>query len=190
MFKYFKKPRFKIKCWTPQVCPRKQADSANSLKLNSCSTPPICRGLRILEFKYDFLGIHDYVFGLSFFLTLDIQNDCFKGRQTIHKLQKLWANSIQANCDRRWSSRPSSSLSLEEVVVYLYRRVLWPSIFLIFIMWMNWKTLQPAIFLVGDWSHVLGSTQLVNHVLGSRALERGTVTTEQVQLGIRVKVQL
>ena len=32
--------------------------------------------------------------------------------------------------------------------------------------------------------------QLVSYVLGSRALKRGTVTTEQVQLGIGVKVQL
>ena len=32
--------------------------------------------------------------------------------------------------------------------------------------------------------------QLVSHVLGSRALKRGTVTTEQVQLGIGIKVQL
>ena len=35
-----------------------------------------------------------------------------------------------------------------------------------------------------------GSVQLVNHVLGSRASKRGTVTTEQVQLGIGVRVQL
>ena len=41
----------------------------------------------------------------------------------MHKLQKHWANSVQANCDRRWSSCPSSSLSLEEVVVYLHHRV-------------------------------------------------------------------
>ena len=32
--------------------------------------------------------------------------------------------------------------------------------------------------------------QLVSHVLGSRASKRETVTTEQVQLGIRVRVQL
>ena len=32
--------------------------------------------------------------------------------------------------------------------------------------------------------------KLVSHVLGSRASERGIVTTEQVQLGIRVGVQL
>ena len=31
---------------------------------------------------------------------------------------------------------------------------------------------------------------MVSHVLGSRASERGTVTVEQVQLGIGVKVQL
>ena len=47
---------------------------------------------------------------------------------------------------------------------------------------------QPS--LVGDWSHVLGSTQLVSHVLESRASKGEIVTTEQVQLGIEVKVQL
>ena len=31
---------------------------------------------------------------------------------------------------------------------------------------------------------------MVSHVLGNRASERGTVTTEQVQLGIGVRVQL
>ena len=40
--------------------------------LDSCSTPPICQGLRILEFKYDFPRICEYVFGPSFLLTLDI----------------------------------------------------------------------------------------------------------------------
>ena len=40
--------------------------------LNCFSTPPIYRGLRILEFKSDFHGIREYVFGSSFLLTLDI----------------------------------------------------------------------------------------------------------------------
>ena len=40
--------------------------------LDSYSTPPICQGLRILEFKYDFLRIREYVFGPSFLLTLVI----------------------------------------------------------------------------------------------------------------------
>ena len=35
-----------------------------------------------------------------------------------------------------------------------------------------------------------GIVQLVSHVLGSHALERETVTTEQVRLGIGVRVQL
>ena len=47
---------------------------------------------------------------------------------------------------------------------------------------------QPS--LVGDWSHILGSVQLVSHVLESRASKGGTVITEQVQLGIGVRVQL
>ena len=47
---------------------------------------------------------------------------------------------------------------------------------------------QPS--LVGDWSRVLGSSQLISNVLGSRASKEGTVTTEQVQLGIGVRVQL
>ena len=80
--------------------------------------------------------------------------------------------------------------SCEEVAVYVHLWVLWPSIFLIFIVWMNWRTLQPTTFLVGDWNRILGSVQLVSHVLGSRASKRGTVTTEQVQLGIGVRIQL
>ena len=44
--------------------------------------------------------------------------------------------------------------------------------------------------LVSDWSRVLGSAQLVSHILGSRASKGEIVTTEQVQLGIGVRVQL
>ena len=35
-----------------------------------------------------------------------------------------------------------------------------------------------------------GIRATVSHVLGSRASERGTITTEQVRLGIGVRVQL
>ena len=35
-----------------------------------------------------------------------------------------------------------------------------------------------------------GIRSIVSHVLGSRASERGTVTTEQVRMGIEVRVQL
>ena len=44
--------------------------------------------------------------------------------------------------------------------------------------------------LVGDWSHILGSAQLVSHVFGSRASKGEIVTTEKVQLGIGVRDQL
>ena len=36
----------------------------------------------------------------------------------------------------------------------------------------------------------IGIRATISHVLGSRALERETVTTEQVRLGIEVRVQL
>ena len=47
---------------------------------------------------------------------------------------------------------------------------------------------QPS--LIGDWSYVLGSTQLDSHLLRSRASKGKIVTTEQVQLGIGIRVQL
>ena len=40
--------------------------------VHTCSTPPICRGLRISDFNSDFLGIREFVYGPSFLLTLDI----------------------------------------------------------------------------------------------------------------------
>ena len=40
--------------------------------VDSFLTPPICRGLRISEFNFDFLRICEFVFGPSFLLTLDI----------------------------------------------------------------------------------------------------------------------
>ena len=49
---------------------------------------------------------------------------------------------------------------------------------------------SQQIFLVGDWSCVLGSAQLVSQVLGSRVSKGKIVTTEPVQLGIGVRVQL
>ena len=47
---------------------------------------------------------------------------------------------------------------------------------------------QPS--LAGDWSRVCESVQLVNHVLGSCPSKGEIVSTEQVQLGIGVRVQL
>ena len=49
---------------------------------------------------------------------------------------------------------------------------------------------SQQLSLVGDWSCILGFAQLVSHVLGSYASKEEIVTTEQVQLGIGVRVQL
>ena len=89
--------------------------------------------------------IRFYVFGLSFLLTLDIQKDFFKGRQSVHMLHKYWAKFVQAICNQRQSFALIHH-SCEEVAVYVHLRVLWPSIFLIFIVGMNWRTLQPTTF--------------------------------------------
>ena len=57
-------------------------------------------------------------------------------------------------------------------------------------MWWIEKLWSQQPSLVGDWSHVLGSAQLVSHVLGAVYWKWEIVTTEQVQLGIEIKVQL
>ena len=40
--------------------------------VDTCSTPPIWRGLRISDFNSDFLGIRETVYRYSFLLILDI----------------------------------------------------------------------------------------------------------------------
>ena len=69
-FKYFKKPRFKIKS-VQEIKQECKFIKARQL-VDSFSTPPICRGLRISESNSDFLGIRESVYGSSFLLTLDI----------------------------------------------------------------------------------------------------------------------
>ena len=54
-----------------------------------------------------------------------------------------------------------------EVAMFVHHRVLWPSIFWIFIVWWIEKLCNQQHSLVGDWSCVLGSAQLVSHVLGA-----------------------
>ena len=49
---------------------------------------------------------------------------------------------------------------------------------------------NQQLFLVNDWSCVLGFAQLVSHVLGSRTSKGEIVTTKQVQLGFGIRVQL
>ena len=96
----------------------------------------------------------------SFLTTLDIYKDYFKGRLT-------WCKGfIDAYCGRRQFTLVH--LSLEEVTTFVRRRVLWPRNFLIFIVWMNWRTLHPTSFSSWCVSHILGSVhRLVSHVRGA-----------------------
>ena len=61
---------------------------------------------------------------------------------------------------------------------------------MIFIVWWTEELYSQQPSLVGDWSHVLRFAQLVSHVLGAVHWKWEIVTTEQIQLGIGVKVQL
>ena len=74
-FKYFKKPRFKIKVEAfKSVQEIKQECKFIKTRqlVDSFLTPLICRGLRISEFNSDFFGICESVYGPSFLLILDI----------------------------------------------------------------------------------------------------------------------
>ena len=100
-------------------------------------------------FKFDFMYINVYLYRVSFLTVLDA----------------IWCKGIiHEYCDQ-WHALVH--LSLEEVAAFVRRRVLWPRSFLIFIMWMNCKTLQPTSFLSWCVDHVLGSMhRLVSHILG------------------------
>ena len=96
---------------------------------------------------------------------------------------------LQAYYDRRQFSLVHHSL--EETAVFVRRRVLWPMSFLIFIVWMNWRTFQPTSFSSWCVSHVFGFVhRLVSHVLGAVHWKQEIVTTLQVQLCIGVRVQM
>ena len=100
-------------------------------------------------FKFDFMYIHVYLYRVSFLTALDA----------------TWCKGIiHEYCDQKHAL---VHLSLEEVAAFVRRRVLWPRSFLIFIVWMNCKTLQPISFLSWCVDHVLGSMhRLVSHILG------------------------
>ena len=87
-----------------------------------------------------------YMFELSFLTTLNIYKDYFKGRQRLHKckaklcLCKLWLKIEFALV----------YLSLEETTVFVHLRVLWPSNFMIFIVWWTEELCSQHPFQVGD----------------------------------------
>ena len=129
------------------------------------------------------------MFGLSFLTTLDIYKDYFKGRRRWHKLHKCWAKFCSS---KLWLETEFAlvHLSYEEAAMFVHRRVLWSRSFLIFIVWWTEELCNQQPSLVGDWSRVLGSAQLVSHELGVEYWKWEIVTTEQVQLSIGVRIQL
>ena len=113
-------------------------------------------------FRSVFHAYPSYVFSFSFLITLDIYKDYFKGRLNgCNLMQKFHASIL-------WlETYALVHLSLEEVTAFVRNRILWPRNFLIFIVWINWRTLQPTSFLSWCVSHVLGSVhRLVSHILG------------------------
>ena len=79
-----------------------------------------------------------YVFRFSFLTILDIYKNYFKGRRKVVELVvtcMLWPETIY----------PSSSFSWRSCCICT-PKVLWPKSFLIFIVWMNRRTLQPTSF--------------------------------------------
>ena len=132
--------------------------------LDSCSIDNL--SIEIYEnhfFKSDFTHICVYLFRLSFLKTLNIYKDYFKGRLTwCNLMQRFYASIL-------WPKTYALvHFSLKKAAAFVCRRVLWPRSFLIFIVWMNWRTLQLTSISSSCVSHVLGSVhQLVSPVLGA-----------------------
>ena len=129
------------------------------------------------------------MFRLSFLTTLDIYKNYFKDRQRWHKLHKCWAKFCLS---KLWLETKFVLIhhSCEEATMFVHRRVLWPRSFAIFIVWWIEELCSQRPSLFGGWSRVLRSVQLVSHILGAVHWIEAIVTTEQVQLGIGVRVQL
>ena len=100
-------------------------------------------------FKSVFHPISNYTFGLSFLTTLDKYKDYFKSHQRWHKLHKCWAKFCSS---KLWPEIEFVlvHLSCEEADVFVHCRVLWPSNFMIFIVWWTEKLCSQHPSLVGD----------------------------------------
>ena len=71
-------------------------------------------------FSSDFHPIRGYMFRLSFFTTLNIYKDCFKGYQRLHKCEAKFCSC------KLWSETEFVivHLSLKEAIMFVHRRVL------------------------------------------------------------------
>ena len=92
----------------------------------------IYRGLWNSIFQADFHPIRECMFRLSFFTILNIYKDYFESRK---RLQKLHKSTIPQVWRKVWPETYFAliHLSLEEAAIFVHRRVLWPSNFMIFI---------------------------------------------------------
>ena len=112
----------------------------------------------ILISRSVFHAYPSYLCRVPFLITLNIYKDYFKGRLR-------WCNLMQSDYSLKlWPKTicPSSSFPWRSCYVCA------PRSFWIFIIWMNWRTLQLTSFSSWCVSHVLRSIhQLVSHVLGA-----------------------
>ena len=119
------------------------------------------------EFQHRLLDL----FRVSFFTTLDIYKAYFK-RRHIPK------------------QRPRNLFSLLEAIAFVSHRVLQPSASKSSLL-IKRRTLQLTTFVqVAGVGHVLGSVQMVSHRLEICASRKRKLLHDQVQLSIRMKVQL
>ena len=138
-------------------------------------------------FRTVFHPICEFMFRFSFLTTLNIYKDYVKGRLGLRECEAKFCSC------KLWLETKFSlvHLSLEKATVFVHRRVLWPRSFVIFIVLMNWRTLQPTSF--SSWwlvTYLDLCIELVSHVLEVVHWKWEVVTIEQVQLGIGVRVQL
>ena len=100
-------------------------------------------------FRAVFHPILEYVFRLSFLITLNIYKDYVEGCQRLRKLHKCDAKSCSC---KLWPKTKLTlvHLSFEKVVVFVHHRVLWPRSFLIFIMWWTEELCSQHPSQVGD----------------------------------------
>ena len=70
------------------------------LKLDRSSTQAVfVENYKIRFSKYDYMHMLMYLCRVSFLTTIDIYKTYFKGHRIMHRLCKLYAKRIQADCD-------------------------------------------------------------------------------------------
>ena len=140
--------RFKLK----STCQSSTASHLSSLKelfslvaRQQLDKYGICRGLWNIDFQFCFYS-NPCLCVWAFFFSHNPRHI-----KWFLRVVKVFTSctSVEQSLFKQFVTRDSFALvhlSCEEVTVFVHRRVLWPSIFLIFIIGMNWRTLQPTNF--------------------------------------------